>query len=297
MLPPPLIHSSLLPNISAMPTSDHSRHGSNLQHRDYPDSKLKVLRAFERRWETKGTLPFDTVVMDGMGPFSRGKIWSYLSDLGAEVQGVGDARQPDLLVVGREKVEMENIERLLKRRQGKQLRICSQEMLVAWAMTGVDPNERPQTADSFIDEHPILREIVDLLDGKWPGTEAIPSHGNGEGDFSRPDTSPLKHFGYSVGQNGENSTTRRKALRKTYTTKRKALPGEYSAEYINKWGPAESGVRLKRIADHIATTCRNFRKRSGNYDLAIEQWEADLRWLKTKYYNPLTYGFTWPETT
>ncbi len=234
--------------------------------------------------------------MDGMGPFSRGKIWSYLWDLGAEVQEVGDAHAPDLLVVGQEKVEMENIERLLKRRQGKELRICSQEMLLAWAMTGVDPNKRPQTADTFIDEHPVLLEIVDLLDGKWPGTEAIPSHGNGEGDFSRPDTSPLKHLGYSVGQNGETSAVRRKALRKAFTTKRDSLPGEYSSEYIEEWGPAESGARLKRIADHIASTCRNFRKRPGNYDLAVEQWEADLRWLKEKYYNPLTYGFAWPET-
>lgn len=280
-----------------MPDSAQYRHSDNLRKRDYPDSKLKVLRAFERRWETKGKVPFDSVVMDGMGPFSRGKIWSYLRDLGAEVQEVGDTRAPDLLVVGREKVEMENIERLLKRRQGKELRICSQEMLLAWAMTGVDPNKRPQTADTFIDEHPVLTEIVNLLDGKWPGTEPIPSHGNGEGNFSRPDISPLKHFGYSVGQNGENRSTRRNALRKTFTTKRDSIPGEYSSDYIKEWGPAESGARLKRIADHIASTCRNFQKRHGNYDLAIEQWEADLRWLKKKYYNPLTYGFSWPETT
>ncbi|MCS3616301.1 hypothetical protein [Salinibacter ruber] len=270
--------------------------GNQSQEDDLKNSRHEVLDAFEQRWKEEGKLPFSRVVMEGIGPFGLGDLWIYLRELGAKVQEVGNISDPDLLVVGREKVGLNDIRQLLKKKQGERLRICSQEMLLAWAMTGVDPNSRPETADTFVDEHPILTEITDLLEGKWPGTEPIPYHGNSEGDIVRPDTSPLGHLGYSVGHSGENRARRREALRKGFKMEKTSLPGEYSTRYIEKWGPAESGARLKRIADHIATHCRNNKNNPADYDLAIEQWEADLGWLKKKYYSPLTYGFTWPET-
>lgn len=267
------------------------------QQRGYPNSQLHVLRAFEERWEEKGRVPFDRVAMAGQEPFRRGKIWSYLQGLGADVQDIEDAKAPELLVVGRQRVDFGDIERLLSRREGKTLRICSQEMLMAWAMTGVDPNKRPQTTETFTENHPVLREITEILGGKWPGTDPIPSHGRGDGgEFNRPDKSPLKRLGYTVGQSGETRSTRRRALRETYKTEKEDLPGTYPADYLEEWGPAESGARLKRIADHLASSCRNSRKKDGNYGLAIDHWEEDLRWLKRTFYNPLTYGFEWPST-
>lgn len=279
-----------------MPTpTDDDSDSQNLQQRGYSDLHLKVLRAYEKRWEGQGSLPFETIVMEGMGPFSRGKIWSYLSGLGAKVSEIGDTSSPEVLVLGRDRVDTGKVHRLLQRRSGKPLRICSQEMLLAWSMTGVDPNERPKTADTFIEGHPALESVRNYLDGSWPGTKPIRSSGGGEAEEFGPEESPLKRLGYSVGHDGESRGARRDALREAFSARRESFPGEYPPGHLDEWGPAESGARLKRIADHIAGVCTSFKQKDGNYDLAIDQWERDLQWLKDEYYGPLTYGFTWPE--
>lgn len=281
-----------------MPTStNEDPDDQNIQRREYSDSRLKVLRAYEKRWEEEGQLPFSAVVMEGMGPFSRGKIWSYLWDLGAEVSELEDATSPDVLVLGRERVDMNATCRLLRQREGERLRICSQEMLLGWSMTGVDPNKRPQTVDTFIEGHPALESVRSYLDGRWPGTDPIPSSGEGEGEAGEfgPKESPLVRLGYTVGQDGLGRPSRRDLLHEAYELELDSLPGNYTEEYIEEWGPAESGVRLKRIANHLAANCRNFRGRENDYSLAISHWEEDLRWLEEEFYNPLTYGFTWPE--
>lgn len=271
----------------------------NVSRRSYSDRQLKVLRAFTERWEETESAPVETAAVAGKQPFSRGKIWSYLRDMGVQTEKIGDISAPELLVVGRKPVEdfeKQEIRRLLKQRRGERLRICSQEMLLAWSMTGIDPNKRPQTVETFIEGHPALSRIKEQLSGQWPGTDVIPSDGDREGDFSGPDESPLKRLGYSVGQNGEPQSIRRRVLRDTYNAGRESFPGEYPQAYLDEWGPAESGARLKRIADHIASNCRTFKRQDGNYDLAIDQWERDLQWLKQQYYSPLTYGFEWPST-
>ena len=293
-------------HISTMPTpTDENSGGTNPDSQSpdsqssdrhgYSESHLEVLRAYEDRWEEGGSLPFTTVAMEGMGPFSRGKIWSYLWDLGAEVSELEDAASPDVLVLGRERVDMNATCRLLRQREGERLRICSQEMLLGWSMTGVDPNKRPQTVDTFIEGHPALESVRSYLDGRWPGTDPIPSSGEGEAGEFGPKESPLVRLGYTVGQDGLGRPSRRDLLHEAYELELDSLPGNYTEEYIEEWGPAESGVRLKRIANHLAANCRNFRGRENDYSLAISHWEEDLRWLEEEFYNPLTYGFTWPE--
>ena len=267
--------------------------------RSYSDRQLGVLRAFTRRWKETDSAPVETAAVAGKGPFSRGKIWSYLGNVGVRAKKIGDIDAPELLVVGRKPVEdfeKHAIQRLLKRRRGEKLRICSQEMLLAWSMTGIDPNKRPQTVETFIEGHPALTRIKEQLSGRWPGTDIIPSDGDGEGDFSGPDKSPLKRLGYSVGKSGKPRSIRRRALRDMYNTARESLPGKYSEAYLNEWGPAESGARLRRMANHIASNCRTFKRRDRSFDLAIDHSESDLQWLKQKYYSPLTYGFEWPST-
>jgi hypothetical protein len=254
--------------------------------------------------------------MTGQGPFGRGKIWSYLYDLGAQVRDIGHLEAPELLIVGRRKVNHEGVKKLLNRSEGIPLRICSQEMLLAWAMTGVDPNEDPRTGETFIGGHPTLETITEVLGGKWPGTEPIPACGetkstsddhesngtpaNGKADggqFYRPEKSPVKRLGYTVGQHGESRWTRRNILWKAYRTNQDELPGSYPLEYINQWGEAGSGTRLKRIADLLARTCRSFRKQGASYDLAVCHYESDLWWLKRAIYEPRGYGFAWPDPT
>jgi hypothetical protein len=75
------------------------------------------------------------------------------------------------------------------------------------------------------------------------------------------------------------------------------LPGRYSQHYLQEWGPAESGARLKKIADKLASECRTRRDAKKDFSVAISHWENDLGWLKETFYNPLTYGFKWPTTS
>lgn len=122
------------------------------ERREYPDAHHKVLRAFERRWEKSGRVPFETAAVVGKGPFRRGKMQSYLWDLGVETRYLKDIGEPEVLVLGRtwiEGQEKRQTKQLLSRRRGETLRICSQEMLLAWSMTGVDPNERPPNGEDL----------------------------------------------------------------------------------------------------------------------------------------------------
>jgi len=293
-------------HISTMPTPTNENSGgrsSASQSSDsrspdrhgYSDSHLEVLRAYEDRWEEGGSLPFTTVAMEGMGPFSRGKIWSYLWDLGAEVSEIEDASAPDLLILGRERFSDKSVRRLLQRREGKRLRICSQEMLLAWSMTGVDPNERPQTVETFIEGHPALELVKETLEDKWPGTGPIPARGGGDAEFDGPEKSPLARLGYSVGKTGADQSRRRDALEKTFAAEKQDFPGTYPPGYLGKWGAAKTGSRLQQIAQHIASNFRTSRRKDDDFDTAIRHWESDLQWLKENFYHPLSYGFRWPE--
>lgn len=269
------------------------------QEQSYPDNKLHVLRSFNRRWEESGRVPFDRAAVVGKNPFNRGKMQSYLWDLGVEAKYLREISRPEVLVLGRSWVEDQEeheVRRLLSQRRGQKLRICSQEMLLAWSMTGTDPNRRPQTAEPFVEGHPALEMIRAEMEGRWPGTDPLPSPGSGTGDGEYgPDESPLSRLGYSTGKTGKGRSERRKILRRAYRMALGDFPGDYPEEYIQEWGPAESGKRLKRIADHLAANCRNFKSnRGGDYSTAIDQWEQDLKWLKQRYYVSTTYGFRWP---
>lgn len=260
---------------------------------------LNVLHAFEGRWKETGNLPFDTAVVAGKDPFRRGKMLSYLWNLGAEAKYLGDFEAPEVLVVGRswvEEKEKPQTKHLLNQRRGERLRICSQEMLLAWSVTNVDPNRRPQTVQTFVDGHPILEFVSEFLGGKWPGTDPLPSFGaEGEANYG-PDKSPLSRLGYKTGRNGASKSKRRSVLRKVFERDLSSFPTGFSADYLDEWGPAKSGVRLERMAIQLAAPCQSFRKKRGDYSMAISQREDDLAWLKGEYYHPLGYGFYWPST-
>lgn len=253
---------------------------------------------FENRWEETGNPPFDTAVVVGKNPFRRGKMLSYLWDLGAETKYLGDLEAPEVLVVGRSWVEENDkpqMKDLLNQRRGERLRICSQEMLLAWSMTNVDPNRRPRTVQTFVEGHPNLEFITEFLGGEWPGTKPLPSFGaEGEGDYG-PKT-PLNIFGYRTGHKAKNMSGRRRTLRDFFKLEPSSFPsGDYDKD---KWGtPAESGARLQGMANHLAAICRSFRKNQGrDYSLAVSHLEEDLAWLKKKYYHRLTYKFSWPSS-
>lgn len=129
---------------------------------------------------------------------------------------------------------------------------------------------------------------------KWPSTKAW----LGNGPFTAKELSPegmLSIMGYSVGQSGDlTDQERRRLLDHIFSENLPVIPSVASR---NEWGDPETPKRLKKMANCLASFCRNAKRRSDrDMDLAIARWEADLRYLRDKFYfGKFTFG--WPDTT
>lgn len=142
-----------------------------------------------------------------------------------------------------------------------------------------------------------LRKDINFLDEafRWPKTEADPGE-TALGPTDWPQIGMLKFLGYSVGVSGETKTTRQRILSDLFH--KVNLPKVDSQAYVDEWGAAETGSRLRKMAQSIAAFCRGARRRDEYaMSLAIDEWEEDLAWLKTTYYDgKFDRQFQWPET-
>ncbi|WP_156667084.1 hypothetical protein [Rhizobium bangladeshense] len=134
---------------------------------------------------------------------------------------------------------------------------------------------------------------LDIDHFKWPSSEAL----NGSGDlssFDAPNDGVLSFFGYEVGKSSRlNSSTRYAVLDRVF---RIILPPILPTTHMVLWGPANSGRRLKKIAETIAAFARNAkRRRNPSYGQAIDDWEYDLQRLHDALYVG-RFDFGWPQT-
>lgn len=128
---------------------------------------------------------------------------------------------------------------------------------------------------------------------KWPSTIARPGHG--DMIFAGwHDEGILSYLGYHVGiAGGASDGMRRQILDFVFG---EVLPPVNSASYVKDWGYPATASRLKRLAHEIARFTRTAkRKRSADMSSAVRDWEADLRYLRRKYYVG-KFGFGWPIT-
>ena len=195
----------------------------------------------------------------------------------------------------------------LRSRSLENLTFISQEMLLAEIFTkGNGTRDFGDPWIKHIEEHPGLKavhglreeEALEAIDDcfEWPSTVAEP--GNGSFDQEDwPKVGMLKILGYSVGENGEMKSTRQKILSEVFEMVN--LPHVKDQNHVDSWGGAKTGARLKKMAQSIAAFCRSARRRDEyGMSLAIEEWEEDLAWLKTTYYEgKFDRQFQWPETT
>lgn len=269
-----------------------------------PAEGLDPKNPFSRSWlvRERTEIPVGTAVISGNVPFKRRTLRTYLRDqFGIKVRAVdGNMEDPELLVLGRFNHQAGVVESFLDDQRGSPLRICSQEMLLSWIYTGCDPNRYPESLSQFIDGHPALEHVREILEDRWPEAgEGIPSVSSGDGGDTfnaEVEEGPLRRSGYRVGKTGETVATRQKVLEEVFTASREEFPGTYPIGYLDKWGNPESGVRLEKMAKSIATFCRNHKKMSNPSEQAIHDWETDLDWLKREFYHPLNFGFDWPST-
>lgn len=126
----------------------------------------------------------------------------------------------------------------------------------------------------------------------WPSTEAPAGVGSLDGS-AWPKESLLSYMGYRTGMRGADEESRRDILDFVYAQE---VPNVNSAEYMKKWGRPRTGQRLRQMAVSLANFVKNEKRRDPfAYALSIEEREADLAYLKAKYYAG-RYDFVWPRT-
>lgn len=142
-----------------------------------------------------------------------------------------------------------------------------------------------------------VAERLAALDGayfRWPTTGAPGGNGEVDESFFLHQQGLLGFVGYRVGASGVSAPQRQELLDFVYTSR---LPSLNSKEYMAEWGTSSTGPRLRKMAESIAAFARNAKRRDAHrLSIAISEWEADLAYLKTKYYIGC-YDFTWPDSS
>ena len=125
----------------------------------------------------------------------------------------------------------------------------------------------------------------------WPSTYS--AGGGGPARFDRAEVSPLTVLGYHVGETAKlEALTRHRLLDWAFSN---VLPPVISSSYMQGWGPPGTAARLERMANHIANCGKQRRKFCGGKDASVRHWQADLDYLKQRYYLG-KFGFGWPTT-
>jgi hypothetical protein len=208
---------------------------------------------------------------------------------GLEIEVYQPGPYSDVLVIGRNGWSERIIHELLDARAGRQLRVYSQEMFLAFLISGYDPLDEPEeVARALANSHPGLA-FLERVGFQWPTTE-VELAGAGAIDADLLRLGFLKYKGYTVGKAGLSAAVRQRVLAEVYD---EDLPEGFPPYYVNQWGPPQSARRLKKMADSIAAFCRNNKKKDNAPEHAIADWEADLRWLKSQFYDG-QYRFKWP---
>lgn len=229
------------------------------------------------------------VVILGNGPFHEDELYPFLTNLNIPVSSLNSG--VDVLVVGREDWDF-FLHDAIEARRGQELRVYSQEMFLSYLGCGYDPLENPDIAHIFGDGHPAL-EFIREWGFDWPTTRLVPSlGGSGVSETSgwKPE-SFVKLMGYTVGAKGQDPLKRRLALQKAFFGD---LPKAADPDYIAEWGPPQSGIRLRKIAERLNINIVLGLSRD-NMDLAVRHWLDDMAWLKSTYYDG-RYTFAWPST-
>lgn len=77
------------------------------------------------------------------------------------------------------------------------------------------------------------------------------------------------------------------------------LPLVSDEKYTRSWGAPASPQRLKKLAMTLSHLAQNAQaKENPNYETAVSEWEADLRYIKSMYYRPYDnpeHRWEWPE--
>ena len=248
----------------------------------------------------------ECIGLDGDGRLGWSGIGSYERDAFDRLLGGLDIKQFEIphpsithVVVGRIGWSKEDLLAQIDMREGKTLRVYSQELLLAALITGRDPLEDPdaEVLESFRRGHPAL-EFLAQSELEWPSVFTT--------DTSIVDAtsleslgvnkSPLHFLGYMTGKRTVLSQQdRHQILQEAF--ERESLPWVESDEYMENWGTARSHQRLWRIAAHLAFLVNRPFGRDWRKQQSRDDWIEDLDWLHDRFYRSRRFKFQWPDVS
>jgi hypothetical protein len=240
------------------------------------------------------------VMTTGSGPFDESRFDAALTRCGIIVCCLDD-EESKALVVGRHGWDAAELEMAIDARAGSELRVYSQEMVLASLALGVDVFDvfDEEALATLGDGHPALRYLADGCDFDWPTTEVVPRRDQLSVDFSNgewPETGVLRQLGYVVGRKGLSEAKRRQVLDRVYRIVLQPT-STAAAGYIAQWGEPRTWRRLEKMANCLASFAQTKKRDTRrDYGEAIADWEADLDYLRGKYYTSRC-TFTWPDTS
>ena len=128
---------------------------------------------------------------------------------------------------------------------------------------------------------------------QFPSTELIGKSNEME-IVDRQQKGLLLAVGYKTGLYGLLEEPRRIILDSVYL---KQIPRNTGVKDIERWGDPKTGTRLKQIIYSLAWFTKQEKANPrGDYSTSICEREADLKYLKKKYYDNSKYDWKYPRT-
>lgn len=235
--------------------------------------------------------PQSQVTVLGSGPCSTLEFETMLVRRG--ITSVNANGNTEVIILGHRNWQIEDLENLLELRYKKSLKVYTQEMVIAWFLNSIDAYANRKVLLAFGKNHPGIH-CLRTLGFEWTSSfvSVRPKDLN---KHTLPQEGLLAYMGYHVGANGIPQVERHRILSVILNTR--SLPIVVSEEYIALWGQPNSSERLQQMASTISGFIFRARNhKSADFRQAIFDWESDLRWLKSNYYNSRSMDFDWSDS-
>ena len=229
-----------------------------------------------------------TAILDGEGPHTIKDLGQIVYERGICPLEAGFDRECDVLVLGRHGFDEKLIRSQIEAREPRQLRVYSQELLLAGLVLDTDPLEvlDEETLLASVEDHPAFA-LLFSMDFPWPPSEPLPDEPT-EWGLTTAKESPLRKLGYNVDAKEKLSASQRRSLlRQAFEAD--PLPRVESDEYMAAWGGPKSRRRLHRMAWHLYLLS----KMHQHHLKAMKKWQGDLAWLKEEF-RSISRRFKWP---
>jgi hypothetical protein len=234
------------------------------------------------------------VASAGRGPYSRTEFRAGLREYaGRRVFTLAGIGAGNTVVVGNRLAESEwaALWDLVKERTGQQLFVFSQEMYLAYLVSGRNPFDEG-VADMFVEGHAALTTISE----KWvdwdTGVVGVPSKKPGVlGPFAGESVLSLNGYWSTL-----PTAERRSALRTIYEAQAKDL--EWPSRQARQFGgDGHSGTRLEimlhLIRFQVEMNLRRAKKHGRPTPECVTVWTSDLEWMFKEFYKKGRHNFEW----